>query len=486
MEFYFEQGTLNEDEMRRGLKIGMMKHEVFPVFCVSAKQNMGSGRLMGFIDNVAPSAKDALPEHDEKGNEIVHDTQAPTEIFVFKTTYEPNLGRMTFFKVISGELKEGMELLNHQTDQTERLNQLFVVDGHKREMVEKLTTGDIGATLKLKNTNTNQTLSEKSLETDVMPISFPEPRMQVAIETENRNDEEKVVEAIHKMQEEDLTIKLESSRELSQLVLGVQGELHLATIQWNLENMYGLKVSFKAPKIPYRETITSSIDTTYRHKKQSGGAGQFAEVTMKVEPYVEGAPDPTGYHIRERQLIDLEWGGKLEFFNCIVGGSIDARFIPSVVKGLMETLQNGPVIGSYMRDIRVILYDGKMHSVDSNDLSFKLAAQNALRTACASAKPQLMEPIQIVEVRVPENLMGEVMTDLQTRRAIIQGMDTVGNYQVITAKVPLAEMDRYSSSLQSITQGKASFTMKFDEFKSVSGQMQETLHQEHMELSETH
>ncbi|MFY0687041.1 MAG: elongation factor G [Cyclobacteriaceae bacterium] len=475
MEQYFEKGTLDEDELREGLKIGMMKHDVFPVFCLSAKTNMGSGRLMGFIDNVAPSAVDALPEHNSDGSEIKHDVNAPAEIFIYKTLQEPNLGRLSFFKVVSGEIKEGMDLVNHQTQQTERINQLFVIDGHKRDHIEKLTAGDLGATLKLKNSHTNQTLSIKTITEDVMPMEFPEARIRTAVVAKDRSDEEKMSEVFHKMQDEDPTLHVEYSKELKQLIMSAQGELHLSVVKWIMENVYNLHIVFEKPRIPYRESILKSADAVYRHKKQTGGAGQFAEVHMKVEPYYEGAPNPTGLSVRGKDLIDLEWGGKLEFINCIVGGAIDARFIPSIQKGVMEKMENGPITGSYCRDVRVIVYDGKMHTVDSNDMAFKMAGVNAFKEAFLNAGPQLMEPIYNLRVKVPEELMGEVMTDLQTRRAIIQGMDSDGHYQLIQAKVPLAELDKYTTSLQSLTQGRASFSMKFDEFAPVSSSMQQEL-----------
>ncbi len=484
MERYFDKGTLEEDEMRQGLKIGMMKHEVFPVFCLSAKNNMGSGRMMGFIDNVAPSAVDALPEHSADGEEIPHKTDGPAELFIYKTLQEPNLGRLSFFKVISGEITEGIDLYNHQTKQTERLNQLFVIDGQKRQPVKKLTAGDIGATLKLKNSSTNHTLSVKGVETDVLPMDFPEPRIRTAVVSNNKSDEEKISEAFHKITEEDPTVTFEYSKELKQLILGAQGELHLTVIKWILENIYGLNIGFDTPRISYRETIQKPAEADYRHKKQSGGAGQFGEVYIKIEPYYDGKPDPDGFNIRNRELIDLEWGGKLEFFNCIVGGSIDARFIPSVLKGVMEKMENGPLTGSYCRDVRVILYDGKMHAVDSNDIAFKLAGLNAFKEAFLKASPQLLEPIYEVEVKVPEDIMGDVMTDLQTRRAVILGMDSKGHYQIIKAKVPLAEMDRYTTALQSITQGRASFSMKFNEYAAVSHTLQQELQKELGELAE--
>ena len=475
MEQYFEKGTLDEDEMREGLKIGMMKHDVFPVFCISAKKNMGSGRLMGFIDNVAPSAVDAIPEQTTDGKEIPHAIDGPVELFVFKTLQEPNLGRMSFFKVVSGELTSGSDLINHQTKQVERLNHLYVIDGHKREEVDKLTAGDIGATLKLKDTHTNQTLSEKEITHDVKPMTFPEPRIRTAVVAKSKGDEEKISDAFHKLREEDPTITVEFSRELKQMILGAQGELHLSVIKWMLENMYALDVDFVTPKVSYRETIQKPATAVYRHKKQSGGAGQFAEVHMKIEPYYEGMPDPEGFPIRDKQLVELDWGGNLQFINSIVGGAIDARFLPSILKGVLEKMENGPLTGSYIRDVRVIVFDGKMHTVDSNDIAFKIAGLNAFKEAFMNASPQLMEPMYDLEVIVPEELMGEVMTDLQSRRSIIMGIDAMGNNQIIKARTPLAELDRYTTSLQSLTQGRARFTQKFAEFAQVNSNLQSEL-----------
>ena len=475
MELYFEKGELNEDEMRQGLKIGMLAHDVFPVFCMSAKKDMGSGRMMGFIDNVAPSASEKLPEPLDDGTDLPCDISGPEVLFVFRTLVEPNLGKMSFFKVMSGELKAGDDLINHQTGQSERLNQLFIMDGNKRNQVDKLVAGDIGATLKLKNTDTNHTLRSKDFNTAVSPINFPQPRIRTAIVAANKSDDEKLGEALHKIHQEDPTVIYEFSSELKQLILSCQGELHLAVIKWMLENTYNLHIGFETPKIAYRETIQKLSESSYRHKKQSGGAGQFGEVYMKVEPYREGMAEPTGVNVRAKDVIDLKWGGKLIFYNCIVGGVIDARFIPSILKGVMEKMEEGPLTGSYVRDVRVIVYDGKMHAVDSNDIAFKIAGMMAFKEAFVNANPKLLEPIYDLEVLVPEELMGEVMTDLQTRRAIIMGMDSRGNYQVINAKTPLAELDRYTTSLRSITQGRASFNLKFAEYSAVPGEIQKEL-----------
>ena len=473
MELYFDKGSLDEDEMRQGLKIGMMNHEVFPIFCLSAKQNMGSGRMMGFIDNVAPSSLEMKPEPSDNGESMPHGAEDPTSLFVFKSLVEPNLGKMSFFKVISGSIQVGQELVNHQTGQSERLNQLFIMDGKNRNPVEKLVVGDIGATLKLKSTETNHTLKEKSVANSVKPIQFPGPRIRTAIVARNKQDDEKLGEVLKKIHQEDPTVEVEYSRELKQLILSCQGELHLSMVKWALKNTYGLEVDFITPRIPYRETIRKAADASYRHKKQSGGAGQFGEVYLKIEPYHEGMEEPTGFNIRNKEETKLPWGGKLVFYNCIVGGVIDLRFLPSIRKGILEKMEEGPLTGSYVRDVRVMVYDGKMHPVDSNDISFKIAGMMAFKDAFTRADPQLLEPIYDLEVVVPEELMGEVMTDLQGRRSIIQGMEAKGAYQVIKAKTPLAELDRYTTTLRSITQGRANFSTSFAEYAAVPYDIQQ-------------
>lgn len=475
MELYFEKGNLDENELRKGLKIGMLNHDVFPVFVISAKRNMGSGRMMGFIDNVAPSAIDALPEISIEEKEVLKDPDGPVELFVYKTLIEPNLGQMSFFKVESGVLKVGMDLVNHQKEKTERVNQLFVIDGHKRELVNKLSVGDIGATLKLKYTQTNDTLRSRSIDEAIAPMQFPEPRMTTAIVANTKSDQEKLGDVLHKLHTQDPTIIIEYNKELKQLLIGHQGKSHLNVIEWQIENVYKLDVHFETPRIPYRETIHKSADQMYRHKKQSGGAGQFAEVHLKVETYEEGMPEPVGMNIRKKQEFDLEWGGKLVFYNCIVGGVIDARFIPSIIKGILEKMEEGPLVGCYVRDVRVMLYDGKMHQVDSNDIAFKIAGMKAFKEAFLNADPRIMEPIQELDILVPESLMGDVMTDLQTRRSIITGIDTKGNYQVIKSNTPLAELNEYATTLHSITHGRASFTNKFKEFSLIPLEIQKML-----------
>ena len=475
MEKYFEKGTLDEDEMREGLKLGMIHHDVFPVFCMSAKKNMGSGRLMGFIDNVAPTPLEAKPERTTEGKELAFDTEKPASLFVFKSHLEPNVGKIIFFKVITGTIDATTELINSQTGSLERFHQLLIMDGKIRNSVERLVAGDIGATLKLKDTFTNQTLHAKGFDVTIEPIQFPEPRIRTAIVAQSKNDDEKLGEVLNKIHQEDPTLELKYAKELKQLILYGQGELHLAVCKWYLENIYKLQVEFETPRISYRETIRKPSASSYRHKKQSGGAGQFGEVHLKIEPYEEGMPEPTGFNIRGKEVIELEWGGKLVFYNCIVGGVIDARFIPSILKGIMEKMEEGPITGSYVRDVRVMVYDGKMHPVDSNDISFKIAGMMAFKEAFYKAEPQLLEPLYDLEILVPEEIMGEIMTDLQTRRSVITGMDTKGKYQVINARTPLSELDRYSTTLRSLSQGRASFKQKFAEYAPLPFDLQQKL-----------
>ncbi len=475
MELYFDKGTLNEDEMREGIKKGMLNHELFPVFCISALNDMGTGRLMGFIDNVAPSAADLKPEQSVEGNDIECKTNAPTSLFIFKTVYEPNLGQISFFKVKSGEIKQNDKLENSRNNEIEILNQLYIMDGKNRELVEKLSAGDIGATLKLKFTETNDTLCTKGSNITIKPIEYPEARITKAVRAFDKNDDEKLNEALKKIRSQDPTVNVKYSPELKQLILSSQGELHLATIDWILQNTYGIKAVFEQPKIAYRETIQRSATTSYKHKKQSGGSGQFGEVHIKIEPWYEGIPEPEGFNIRGKEEVNLDWGGKLIFYNCIVGGVIDARYLPSVLKGILEVMEEGPLTGSYARDVRVMLFDGRMHAVDSNDISFKIAGAHAFKEAFLNAKPKLLEPINELSVKVPEELMGNVMTDLQSRRSVILGMDSEGKYQTIKAKTPLAEMYKYSTTLRSITQGRGSFSTKFSNFELVPNNVQEEL-----------
>lgn len=483
MEHYFDKGSLDEDEMREGLKIGMLKHQVFPVFCLSAKRNMGSGRLMGFIDNVAPSAVEMPPEITEEAQPIPCDPAGPACLFVFKTLLEPHIGRLSFFKVLSGEIRAGMELINEKGNTTERMNQLFIADGKNRNPVDRLRSGDIGCSLKLKNTLTNHTLNDKSFSGQVDPIHFPSPKVRAAIEARNKSDDEKLSEVLAEIHMEDPTLEIEYNRELKQVILHGQGELHLAVTKWRLENIYKMQVDYLPAKIPYRETIQKPAMSSYRHKKQSGGAGQFGEVYMKIEPWYEGMPQLKEYPVRDTDEIALAWGGKLVFNNCIVGGAIDARFLPSILKGVMEKMHEGPLTGSYVRDVRVSVYDGKMHPVDSNDISFKIAGMMAFRDAFHQAAPQLLEPVYDIEATAPDYMSGDIMSELQSRRSIITGMDSVNSNQVIKARTPQAELDKLYAALRNITQGKAKVKASFAEYAPVPMELQRKLSEEYNKVA---
>ena len=475
MELFFEKGTLNEDEMKIGIKKGMLNLEFFPVFVVSALNDMGSGRLMGFIDNVTPSAED-MPASQTLEEEIIEpDPSLDPSLFVFKTKYEPNVGKITYFKVKSGTVNSSDKLKNSRTGELENLGQLYIINGKQRESVDKLVAGDIGAVIKLKSTETSDTLHAPDHKMTYQPIQFPAPRIRKRVSAANKNDEEKLQEALKRIHSQDPTVIVTYDKEMKQQILACQGELHLAIIDWMLQKEYGIKAQFEQPRISYRETIQRAAQSSYRHKKQSGGAGQFGEVHLKIEPYYEGIPDPEGFPVRGKEEEELPWGGKLVFINSIVGGVIDARYLPSVKKGILEVMEAGPLTKSPVRDVRVIVYDGKMHPVDSNDISFKIAGANAFKQAFLDASPKLLEPIQEVTVKMPEEMMGNVMTDLQGRRAIIMGMETAGKYQKIKARVPLAEMYRYSTTLRSLTQGRGTFVSEFVGYELVPQNVQEEL-----------
>lgn len=479
MEKYFEQGELSEDEMKEGLHLSMSRHDLFPVFCASAVQNRGVARLMGYIDNVCPPATEMNPQPTKGGGSLKCDVNGPACVFVYKTVNEPHIGELSFFKVVSGTVRSGMELVNENTGAAEKINQLFVMEGNKRNNVNELVAGDIGATLKLKNTHTNNTLHEKGKHIELEPIVFPEAKMSIAITNNKKGEEEKLASALHQLKEEDPTVQVEVSSELGQTLLHCQGDMHLAVIKWKLEHLYHLDVAYLKPKIAYRETIRKAAESTYRHKKQSGGAGQFGEVSIRIEPWHEGMAEPAGLTVRGKEEISLPWGGKLVYYNCIVGGVIDARFLPSILKGVMEKMHHGPLTGSYVRDVRVCVFDGKMHAVDSNDMAFKTAGTMAFRDAFHDADPLLLEPINILEVLCPDDLTGNIMGDLQSRRAMVEGFDTEGHFTVIKAHVPHSEMYGYASSLRSLTQGRARFRMRFDHYAPVPFELQKKLTESH-------
>ena len=484
MEKFFEEETLTEDEMREGIRKGLVTRSIFPVFCVCAAKDMGVRRLMEFLGNVVPFVSEMPKLHNTRGEEITPDSEGPESVYFFKTGMEPHIGEVSYFKVMSGSVKPGDDLTNADRGSRERLGQIYVCAGANRLPVDKLNAGDIGCTVKLKDVKTGNTLNDKDCEWKFDFIKYPNSKYARAIKAVNSADTEKLMAAMLKMRQEDPTWVVEQSKELKQTIVHGQGEFHLRTLKWRLENNEKIPVKFDEPKIPYRETITKSAAADYRHKKQSGGAGQFGEVHLIVEPYAEGMPDPTTYklngqeikmNVKGREEINLEWGGKLVFINTVVGGAIDTRFMPAILKGIMERMEKGPLTGSYARDVRVIVYDGKMHPVDSNELSFMLAARHAFSDAFKAAGPKILEPIYDLEVYVPSDYMGDVMSDLQGRRALIMGMDSEAGYQKLQAKIPLKELSNYSISLSSITGGRASFTTKFASYELVPNDLQQQL-----------
>ncbi|MFZ4545360.1 MAG: elongation factor G [Saprospiraceae bacterium] len=480
MEKFFNEGTLSEEDLAAGLRIAVSNQRIFPVFCDSASQNMGSGRIMGFINDICPSPADRPPAPTVNSGSLASNSGGKRAIFIYKTYSEPRVGSLSYFKVYSGVLKSGDDLINDNNNTSERFGSIYEANGKSRELVDMLKAGDIGVAVKLKDAHTNNTLSTKGYDVQIKPIEFPEPRMRVAVRQSNKQDVEKVARALHTLHEEDPTLIIEHSQELKQLILHGQGQLHLDLVKHRLEKIYDTIVEFEAPKISYRETITKAADEIYRHKKQSGGAGQFAEVHMRVEPFYEGMPPPANLSVKHVEEDVMKWGGKLVFVWCIVGGTVDSRFSSAIKKGVMMKMQEGPLVGSPCRDVRVSIYDGKMHPVDSNDMAFQIAGSNAFRNAFRNAGPQILEPIYDVEVLCSDDVMGDVMSDLQTRRAIITGMDSDGHYQKITARAPLSELDTYSSALRSISQGKAKFHIAFAEYSAVPFDLQNKLMDAHV------
>ena len=484
MELYFEKGSLSEDEMRAGIRKGLVARDMFPLFCVSAEKDMCVRRFMEFLVNVAPAASSMPGMLTRDGQLVPYKVEAPTSAFVFSTTIEQHLGDINYFKVVSGVVREGDDLINMTTGAKERIAQLYAVAGKNRTKVTELRAGDIGATVKLKGTKNGDTLNSKDCDYVFPEIVYPNPRFRTAVRAVNKADEEKMAEVLYRMHEEDPSLLVEYSKELKQMILAGQGEFHLNTMKWRIEHNDKIPIEFYAPRIPYRETITKYAQADYRHKKQSGGAGQFGEVHMVIEPYEEGMPEPTSYKIggvdskmsvKSKEEYDLPWGGKLVFYNCIVGGVIEARFMPAILKGIMEKMEEGALTGSSGQDIGGCSHDGKMHPVDSNEISFRLAGRHAFSEAFKKANPKILEPIYDVEVLVPDEYMGDVMSDLQTRRALIMGMEADSGFQKIVAKVPLKEMQRYSTALSSITGGRASFSMTFAGYEKVPSEVQEEL-----------
>ncbi|MDA3929188.1 MAG: elongation factor G [Prolixibacteraceae bacterium] len=485
MELYFDKGTLTENEMRQGMKMGMTDHSLYPIFCTCAKKDMGVRRLIEFIINIVPAPNEVAPRKEINGKEAKVDETDQPSMFVFKTSIESHIGEVTYFKVMSGKITEGVDLINTNKSNKERISQLFAVAGKTRSKVTELAAGDLGATVKLKDTKVNHTLSSKEASYQFVPIEFPKPLITVAIKAVNESDDEKVGEVLHRLRDEDPSYTVNYSKELKQLIVEGQSEYHINVLKWYFDNEYKIQIEILSPRVPFRETITKAAQADYRHKKQSGGSGQFGEVHMVIEPFTEGMPDAIVFKIGEgKDLVvnlkkteehELPWGGKLVFCNCIVGGSIDARFHPAILKGIMEKMDEGPLTGSYARDIRVCIYDGKMHPVDSNEISFKLAGRHAFSEAFKKASPKILEPVCNLEVFTPSDRMGDVMSDLQGRRALIMGMGSEKGFEKISAKVPLKEMDRYSTSLSSLTGGRGYFTLELSDYEKVPSEVQDEL-----------
>lgn len=468
MEKFFEVGALTEDEIRSGLAIGIRERKVFPQLCVSAKKDIGVKRLLEFTKNVA-----VPPQVNQEGQ---------GGLFIYKNNAEPHLGEVSYFKVLSGDITAGLDYENPETGDKERLSAIYAVAGTKKEPVQVLHAGDFGCVVKLKNSKSNTTLSAIGSGLVFDKIKYPAPKFRCAIKAKVQQDEQKLGDALRKISAQDPTVVVEFSKELRQTILSGNGEQHINIVKWRLNNEFGLDVELFAPKVPYRETITKVATAQYRHKKQSGGAGQFGEVHLLVCPaegevrskfMIDGKE--TQLNIKSSEVIDLEWGGKLEFYNCVVGGAIDLGFMPAILKGIKERMVEGPLTGSYARDIRVYVYDGKMHPVDSKEIAFIIAGRNAFKEAFRNAGPKILEPIYNVEVTTPGDYQGAVMSDLQNRRGILGELGTDKGFSVLKARVPLAELYRYSTVLSSLTSGSASFSMEFADYQPVPGDIQNKL-----------
>ena len=485
MEKYFEHDTLTIEEMREGLRLGLITRTIFPVLVTTAKHGVGITRLLDFISKSCPAPTHMPVRKTVDGLEFKCDSNDTASLFVFKTSIEQHLGEVSYIKVYGGKIKEGMDLIDARTRDKQRITQLFLLNGKNREKIEEVEAGDIATTIKLRDVLTGDTLMDpKNVDGGFKSFTMPEPLYIVAIKPVNSADDEKMGAILNEIHRTDPSLGISYSRELKQQLIKSQGEFHVNTVKWYLNKANNLEVELNVPKVPYRETITKIANASYRHKKQSGGSGQFGEVYLRIQPYVENYKHPTDFPVRGTDVHDLPWGGKLVFHNCIVGGSIDARFMPAILKGIMERMNEGPLTGSYARDIVVYIYDGKMHPVDSNEISFRLAGRFAFSHAFKEAGPKIMEPIYDVEVEVPEDSMGSVMTDLQGRRGMIMGMDSHGKNQVIRAKVPGAELSRYATTLSSITSGRGIFSMKFDQYQQVPTDVQEKLLKEYEESQE--
>jgi elongation factor G len=458
LEEFFEKGTLPSEHILEGLNAAVREMRLYPVLCASALHNIGSDQMLNFIvdDLPAPTGRVSVTGR-QNGNEVarkIADSE-PVSAFVFKTTADPFAGRLTFFKICSGILKNDANLQNIERGTVERLSHISCALGKTLTPVTELHAGDIGAVAKLKDTLTGDTLADKGAPIEYPAVKVPEPSIAFAIEARSRQDEDRMGNAIHRILEEDQSLRFYRDPQTKEFLLGGSGQQHVEVVVSRLKKRYGVDVALKAPKIPYRETIRGKADVQGRHKKQTGGHGQFGDCWIRMEPLPRGA--------------------KFEFVNEIFGGSIPKNYIPAVEKGIIEAAENGFLAGFPMVDFRVVLYDGSYHDVDSSELSFKLAARKAFRNAMQEAKPALLEPIMNVEIQAPVEYAGDLMGDLNQRRGRVAGMDTKGSTQIIRAKVPMAEMLNYQNDLTSMTQGRATFTMEFDHYDFVPGQQAEKI-----------
>ena len=450
---FLENGTLSEEELKSGFKKALSERQVFPVFCADSYHNMGIKPILDFIVDYCPNPAERPPvevkfKSDEgKTAELKYDSSAEPVVFIFKTVAEAHVGEFSFFKVYSGEISRGIDLINQSNGTSERLSQLYIINGKDRKEVQKFFAGDIGAVVKLKGTHTNDTLSSKSFQVVVPPIEFPEPVIQFAIISKNKGDEEKIAAGLHALHEEDPTFVFTVDNELQQTLISGQGETHLMMITKRLKERYGVEVELGEPKIPYRETIKGKAREQGKYKRQTGGRGQYGDVWLALEPLPRGA----GF----------------EFVDAIVGGVVPKNYIPAVEKGVRDTMAKGVLAGYPVVDVKVTLDDGSYHPVDSSDLAFQIAASLAFKKAFMNANPVLLEPIYEIEVMVPEEFMGNVIGDISSRRGKVLGMTAEGPYQVIKAHVPQKELYRYSSALRSLTQGRGTFKARFSHYEEV-------------------
>ena len=485
MELYFEKGTLSEDEMRKGLHEAMIKRQLFPIFLTSATENIGVQRLMDFISNVCPSPAEMPSVALEEGDTLEAKQDASPVAFIYRTMAEAHVGEYSFFRVYAGTLEQGMDLENAQTGSHERLGQLYGINGHEREPVHKMVAGDIGALVKLKNSHSNETLRKKGALHIIQKIVFPEPRYTAAVQTVKQGEEDKLAQGIHALVAEDPSLVFTHDPHLNQMLLGGQGEMHLMIAKYRLANRFHVDIEFTQPKVSYRETIQSQARASYRHKKQSGGAGQFADISMLVEPLNEPFQPPADISVRNQTTLTTDWGTEIEFVDGIVGGVIDMRrFSGSIQKGILEAMHQGPVAGYPVGNVRIVVYDGGMHAVDSNDAAFKSAGRMCFRDAFRKALPVLLEPIHDVEVLAPEAYTGEIMSDLNTRRARIHGIEAEGVLQKVKAHVPEAELYEYSTALRSMTQGRGLHTAVFHAYEAMPRHIQDAVQKEASEMVE--